>query len=104
MARLPANARYEGGAHEVDQVVRQLAGNDLAAQAMLLRPFLTDQFQSLRGEVLVEVVGGGRIIRELGRVEFGLQVELGVGEQDGQLGPGEGLVRITSVQELLPRR
>ena len=103
VAGLAHQAADELRPHQVDQVVGELAGDDLAAQPVVHRQIPGDRLHRRAREVVEEVVLGGRIVGEVGRQQTVLEVQLGVGEEHRQLRPGERLVRLGARGKLVPR-
>ncbi len=76
----------EGDAGAIDEAVGDEGGDDLAAQPMLLdrRAIALDQ---RRREVAQEIADQLGVVGERRGQELGVERHLGVGQQDGELGP-----------------
>ena len=81
---VPRETIDERGPHEVDEVIRELGGDDLAAQAMAFEALLTRRRQYSGRKVIPQVVLGRRIVRKVTPQQATHQVELGVGQEHAE--------------------
>src|SRR5215207_7679668 len=78
----------ERGAASVYQVVHHAGGGDLASQPVLAH-LLAEAFAQRRREVTLQLDCEVRVLGEVGVTQLFVERDLGVREQDGELGGGE---------------
>ena len=93
---------HESGAHQVHQVVGELAGHDLASQAVGGQAGFPRGVHGDRREVARQVAARDRVGDERPLQQAAHQVELGVREQHAQLRPGQARAGLVALEQLLP--